>query len=83
MDISLSSSDPCRTSNDSTSRNHQLPYTVLTEPKNQNDLVDCQIIIVNNRQRAYAEEIESRFCSHGLLTSIILLREDYTLIEAI
>ncbi|CAF3404333.1 unnamed protein product [Rotaria socialis] len=83
MNISLSSSDLCRTSNDSTSRNHQLPYTVLTEPKNQNDLVDCQIIIVNNRQRAYAEEIESRFCSHGLLTSVILLREDYTLIEAI
>ena len=33
--------------------------------------------------RGYAEEIESRFCSHGLVTSIILLREDYTLTEAI
>ncbi|CAF4647719.1 unnamed protein product, partial [Rotaria sp. Silwood2] len=52
-------------------------------PKNSNDLVDCQIIIVNNRQRVYAEEIESRLCSHGLVTSIILLREDYTLTEAI
>jgi hypothetical protein len=33
--------------------------------------------------REYAEEIESRLSSHGILTSIILLREDYTLIEAI
>ena len=33
--------------------------------------------------RVYAEEIESRLCSHGLITSIILLREDYTLTEAI
>ena len=33
--------------------------------------------------RVYAEEIESRLHSHGLLTSIILLREDYTLTEAI
>jgi hypothetical protein len=33
--------------------------------------------------RGYAEEIESRLCCHGLLTSIILLREDYTLTEAI
>ncbi|CAM2703499.1 unnamed protein product [Rotaria socialis] len=74
MNISLSSSDLCRTSNDSTSRNHQLPYTVLTEPKNQNDLVDCQIIIVNNRQRAYAEEIESRFCSHEAIANAARLQ---------
>lgn len=33
--------------------------------------------------REYAEEIESRLCSHGLITSIILLREDYTLVEAV
>jgi hypothetical protein len=33
--------------------------------------------------RNYAEEIESRLCSHDLRTSIILLREDYTLVEAI
>ena len=42
---SLSRSDSRRSSNDSTSRNHQLPYSILTGPKNQNDLVDCQIII--------------------------------------
>ncbi|CAF1305366.1 unnamed protein product [Rotaria sordida] len=83
MDISTAKSDPCRSNNDSISRNNQLPYTILTGLKNSNDLVDCQIIIVNTRQRAYAEEIESRLCSHGLVTSIILLREDYTLTEAI
>jgi hypothetical protein len=33
--------------------------------------------------RDYAEVIESRLCTHGLVTSIILLREDYTLTEAI
>lgn len=33
--------------------------------------------------RIYAEEIESRLSCHGLITSIILLREDYTLTEAI
>ncbi|CAF2855539.1 unnamed protein product [Rotaria sp. Silwood2] len=81
--MSTSRSDPCRSNNDSISRNNLLPYTILTGPKNSNDLVDCQIIIVNNRQRVYAEEIESRLCSHGLVTSIILLREDYTLTEAI
>ncbi|CAF4595460.1 unnamed protein product, partial [Rotaria sp. Silwood2] len=83
MNMSTSRSDPCRSNNDSISRNNLLPYTILTGPKNSNDLVDCQIIIVNNRQRVYAEEIESRLCSHGLVTSIILLREDYTLTEAI
>lgn len=36
-----------------------------------------------SRSREYAEEIESRLRSHGLLTSIILLREDYGLVEAI
>ncbi|CAF3763492.1 unnamed protein product [Rotaria sp. Silwood1] len=77
------STDLCRSNNDLISRNNQLPYTILTGPKNSNDLVDCQIIIVNTRQRVYAEEIESRLCSHGLVTSIILLREDYTLTEAI
>ncbi|CAF1385512.1 unnamed protein product [Rotaria sp. Silwood1] len=83
MDISTTRPDPCRSNNDTISRNNQLPYTILTGPKNSNDFVDCQIIIVNIRQRIYAEEIESRLCSHGLITSIILLREDYTLTEAI
>jgi hypothetical protein len=45
---------------------------------------------MNNRKihfllfyRGYAEEIESRLCCHGLITSTILLREDFTLTEAI
>jgi hypothetical protein len=33
--------------------------------------------------RGYGEEIASRLGCHGLTTSIILLREDYTLTEAI
>lgn len=37
----------------------------------------------SSSSREYAEEIESRLHSHGLITSIILLREDYTLVEAI
>jgi hypothetical protein len=49
-----SSRTDCRqSSNDSISRNHQPPYSVLTGPKNPNELVDCQIIIVNVRQRFY------------------------------
>ncbi len=46
-----SRSDSRWSSNDSISRNYQLPYTILTESKNHNELVDCQIIIVNVRQR--------------------------------
>jgi len=33
--------------------------------------------------RGYGEEISSHLRCHGLITSIILLREDYTLTEAI
>jgi hypothetical protein len=33
--------------------------------------------------RIYAEEISSRLRNNGLITSVVLLREDYTLIEAI
>ena len=33
--------------------------------------------------RIYGEEISSRLRSHGLITSIVLLREDYTLVEAV
>ena len=40
-------------------------------------------IFFSSFHREYAEEIESRLSSHGIITSIILLREDYTLIEAI
>lgn len=43
---SSSRSDSRRSSND-----NQIPYTILTGPKNPNDLVDCQIILVNIRQR--------------------------------
>jgi hypothetical protein len=55
---SLSRSDSCRSSNDSISRNHLLPYSILTGPKNPNDIVDCQIIIVNVRQRFVRNSIE-------------------------
>ncbi|CAF5022084.1 unnamed protein product [Rotaria sp. Silwood1] len=66
----------------SLSRYHQSCYTILSGPDNPRQLVDCQIILVNPRQN-YGEEISSRLVCHGLITSIILLREDYTLIEAI
>ncbi|CAF4937692.1 unnamed protein product, partial [Rotaria sp. Silwood2] len=65
------------------SRYHQSCYTILSGPDNPRQLVDCQIILVNPRQRSYGEEISSRLVCHGLVTSIILLREDFTLIEAV
>ncbi|CAF0786699.1 unnamed protein product [Rotaria sordida] len=77
------SRSPNNNSYDSSSRYHQSCYTILSGPDNPRQLVDCQIIIVNPRQRGYAEEISSRLVCHGLITSIILLREDYTLTEAI
>jgi hypothetical protein len=46
MHIPPLKSDSRRSSND-----YQLPYTILTGPKNPNELVDCQIILVNARQR--------------------------------
>ncbi|CAF4149669.1 unnamed protein product, partial [Rotaria sordida] len=36
-----------------------------------------------NKSRYYAEEISSHLVYHGLSTSVILLRKDYTLTEAI
>jgi len=45
-------SESRRSSIDSISRNHQQPpYSILTGPKNPNEFIDCQIIIVNVRQR--------------------------------
>jgi hypothetical protein len=44
-------SDSRRSSIDSISRNHLPPYSIITGPKNSNEFVDCQIIIVNVRQR--------------------------------
>jgi hypothetical protein len=41
-------SDSRRSSND-----YQIPYSILTGPKNPNELTDCQIILVNARQRFY------------------------------
>ncbi|UJR07596.1 hypothetical protein I4U23_011883 [Adineta vaga] len=83
MHVSSARLSSRRSSNESLSLNQQIPYAILTGPKNSNTLVDCQIIIVNARQREYAEEIESRLGAHGMITSVILLREDYTLVEAI
>lgn len=40
--------------------------------------MDCFVF-----NRDYAEEIEARLSSQGIITSIILLREDFTLTEAI
>lgn len=48
---SLSIFDPNRSNNDLSSRHQPIPYSILKGPKNSNDLVDCQIIIVNARQR--------------------------------
>ncbi|CAF1583416.1 unnamed protein product [Adineta ricciae] len=81
--VPLSTSKSHQSSNDSISLSHQIPYAILTGPKDANALVDCQIVIVNARQRDYAEEIEARLSSQGMITSIILLREDFTLTEAI
>ncbi|CAM4800001.1 unnamed protein product [Rotaria magnacalcarata] len=64
-------------------RHDQSFYRILQGPENSRQLVDCQIIIVNPRQRNYAEEISSRLVCHDLVTSIILLREDFTLTQAI
>ncbi|CAF3349702.1 unnamed protein product [Rotaria socialis] len=64
-------------------RHDQSCYRILQGPENSRQLLDCQIIIVNPRQRNYAEEISSRLVGHGLVTSIILLREDFTLTQAI
>jgi hypothetical protein len=50
---SSSRSNSRRSSNDPISENHPLPYSILTGPKNPADLVDCQIILVNVRQRFY------------------------------
>ncbi|CAF0918881.1 unnamed protein product [Adineta steineri] len=62
---------------------HQSCYTVLIGSDDPRQIVDCQIILVNPRQRNYGEEISSRLRCHGLITSVVLLREDYTLVEAI
>ncbi|CAF1046845.1 unnamed protein product [Adineta steineri] len=83
MHISLSRSNSRRSSNESISLNHHMPYSVLAGPKDSNDCVDCHIILVNFRQREYAEKIESRLASHGIVSSIILLREDLSLTKAI
>lgn len=58
-------------------------YSILSGPTDVDELVDCQILLVNIRQRNYADQIESRLIAEGLRTSIRLLREDFTLIEAI
>ena len=55
----------------------------VSGPTDVDELVDCQILLVNIRQRNYAEQIEGRLIAEGLRTSIRLLREDFTLIEAI
>ncbi len=60
MHISSSKSDSRRSSNDSIPRNHQIPYTILTGPKNPNEFVDCQIIIVNVRQRFYLLKLKRK-----------------------
>jgi hypothetical protein len=53
MYVSLSRSCSRQSSNDSISRNQQPLYSILSGPKNPTELVDCQIIIVNARQRFY------------------------------
>ncbi|CAF0751595.1 unnamed protein product [Didymodactylos carnosus] len=63
----------------------QRPLVTLLSgpPTDSNQLVDCEIIIVNPHQRDYADEIESRLRTHGMVTSILLLREDYSLTQAV
>ena len=51
MDFLTSKSESRRVSHDMTNRTYQAHYSILTGPKSPNDLVDCQIIIVNARQR--------------------------------
>jgi hypothetical protein len=41
-------SDSRRSSND-----YQILYSILSEPENPDDLLDCQIILVNARQSYY------------------------------
>ena len=42
---------PLRSVSRQSSNDYQIPYSILTGPKNPNELVDCQIILVNARQR--------------------------------
>ncbi|CAF1315461.1 unnamed protein product [Rotaria sordida] len=65
------------------SSNKESCYTIILVSDNSKQIVDCQIIIVNIHQKYYAEEISSHLVYHGLSTSVILLRKDYTLTEAI
>ncbi len=53
MFISSSRSNSRQSSNESISLNQQIPYAILTGPKHPNEFVDCQIIIVNVRQRFF------------------------------
>ncbi|CAF4058539.1 unnamed protein product, partial [Rotaria sordida] len=68
---------------ESLSRYEQSCYTIISISDNSKQIVDCQIIIVNIRQKDYAKKISSYLVHHGLSTSVILLREDYALTEAI
>ena len=52
--------------NDLVSRNHQSPYSIITGSKNPDDLVDCQIILVNARQRFFLLKLKNKiyfYCS--------------------
>ncbi|CAF1194291.1 unnamed protein product [Adineta ricciae] len=55
----------------------------VIQPDNSQQFIGCQIILVNHRQRNYAEEISSYLENHGLTTSILVIRENYSLHEAI
>ncbi|CAF1259268.1 unnamed protein product [Adineta ricciae] len=55
----------------------------VIQPDNSQQFIGCQIILVNHRQRIYGEEISSYLKNHGLTTSILVIREDYSLHKAI
>lgn len=46
-----------RSSNISLNINNERCYTILTEPDDRTELVDCRIIIVNPRQRFLLKKI--------------------------
>ena len=53
MFIPSSRSESRRSSHELISLNHPMPYAIVTGPKNPNEFIDCQIIIVNVRQRLF------------------------------
>ncbi|UJR38592.1 hypothetical protein I4U23_031257 [Adineta vaga] len=59
------------------------PYTILIESNTLKECTDCQIILVNHRQKNYSEEISNYLRNQGLTTSVILIRENYSLNKAI